>query len=110
MVKSHWLCEPGFHCGSSTWELGTKAMLPLGTRGLPAPAIAGGVMEEGNVGNVIPLPSIATRNAFDGSVPLFPLQSTAEPAVREGPRHNRLCAKPIACRVSMAVCTPFKRS
>src|SRR3989442_11285905 len=106
MVKSHWLCEPVFHCGSSTWELGTNG----NGGGVPTPATTGGVIDEKRVGKVMVLPSIPTRNAFDGSVPLFPLQSAAVPAVREGPRHNRLCAKPIACRVSMAVCTPFKRS
>src|SRR5919197_1474834 len=110
MVKAHWLCEPGLHCGSSTCELGTKATLPPGTRGLPWPATTGGVTDDGRVGNVIALPSIPTRKALDGVVPLLPLQSTAVPELREGPKHKRLCEKPSACRVSMAVCTPFKRS
>ena len=77
---------------------------------MPTPATTGGVMDEKRVGKMMVLPSMPTRKAVDGSVPLLPLQSAAAPAVREGPRHNRLWAKPSACKVSMAVCTPFKRS
>ena len=54
MVKSHWLCEPGFHCGSSTCELGTNG----NGGGVPAPATTGGVIDEKRVGKMTVLPSM----------------------------------------------------
>src|SRR5947209_18179496 len=112
MVKSHVLCEPGFHCGSCTCELGTKEMLAPGTRALPG--TTGGVTLARIGGNGTVLPSVPIRIAVSGAVPLFPLQGLVGSGLlsmgEKGARHRRLCPKPTAWRVSMAVCTPFKRS
>src|SRR2546423_14934000 len=98
MVKSHVSCEPGFHWGSCTWELGTKGILEPGTRALPG--TTGGAMDCAIAGKIIVLPFFPTRNAVVGSVPPLCLQSplgeVVMPAFTPGPRHSRLCEKPTA--------------
>src|SRR5215472_10407920 len=102
MVTSQVSCEPGFHCGSCTCELGTKGIFAVGTSELPG--TTGGVTVAAIRGKAMLPGSTPTRNAFVGSLPPLPGQV----ALVVGARHSRLCPKPTACRGSMVVCTPFK--
>ena len=86
-------------------------MLAPGTRALPG--TTGAVTLAGTGGIVNVLPSAPMRKALAGLVPLFPLHSGPPPGFSVGAigaRQSTLCPNPTDCKVSTAVCTPFKRS